>query len=238
MTRRWKVPVRNVVLRMALATFLLSILFFYQDLIDHTRAHFTGSIRDTMVTGQWHIVILNIVLFCSFLIPLSFRRKANWKEYGIVVAFFVSLFVEMYGIPATVLFMSRRLMPSSTVELDAAFTFKLFGVGFFVTVPMFYGFLLMVLGTIFVMIGWYTLYKSVKKNELVTTGIYSISRNPQYLGFILVIAGWLIGWPTVITVIFSTVLMILYLRLCKVEEGEISHMPGYEEYRLNVPLIM
>jgi protein-S-isoprenylcysteine O-methyltransferase Ste14 len=238
MTRAWKVPVRNVVLRMALAAFLLSILFFYQDLFDHTRAHFTGSIKDTMVTGQWHIVVLNIVLFCSFLIPLSFRRKANWKEYGIVVAFFVSLFVEMYGIPATVMFTSKYLLPSPTVELDAALTFKLFGIEFFVTMPMFYGLLLMVLGTVFVIIGWYTLYKAVKKDELVTSGIYSISRNPQYLGFILVIAGWLIGWPTVITVIFSTVLIILYIRLCYVEEGEISDLAGFKEYRKKVPLMI
>lgn len=233
-------PLPNVVLRMAIAGFALSALFFHRDFAAHTLVHFTGSIKDTVVEGQWHIVVLNIVLFCSFLIPLSFRRKADWKEYGIVMAFFVSLFVEMYGIPATILFTSRYLMPSPSVELEAAVTFRFLGVGFFLTVPMVYGIVLMAVGTLLVIVGWVTLYRNVRKGHrrLVTTGIYSVSRNPQYLGFIMVITGWLVGWPTVITVIFSIILIFAYYRLCRTEEREISGLRGSSRYRDTVPLLV
>ena len=103
---------------------------------------------------------------------------------------------------------------------------------------MVYGTILMILGTLLVIAGWLTLYRNIKKDKLVTTGIYSISRNPQYLGFLFLIIGWLIGWPTVLTVIFAPILVLVYLRLCKTEEKEVASLPGYKKYHRRVPLIV
>jgi protein-S-isoprenylcysteine O-methyltransferase Ste14 len=228
----------HFVIRVALLAFALSPLIFYQDFYEHISSHFTGSIIDTVAKGQWQLVVFNIVLFVSFLIPLSFRRKVDWKEYGLVVAFFVSLFVEMYGIPLSIMFASGALSTPHVEHLHYVLIVPFLGVNLAFTIPMVYGTLLMILGTIFVIAGWVTLYRNIKKDKLVTTGIYSISRNPQYFGFIFLILGWLVGWPTLLTVIFAPILIIVYLRLCKTEEKEVASLPGYKKYKQRVPLII
>ncbi len=236
--KRPRTPRLNLVLRAALLCFALSPLLFYQDFYAHISSHFTGSIIDTVAKGQWQLVVFNIVLFVSFLIPLSFRRKVDWKEYGLVVAFFVSLFVEMYGIPLSIMFASGALSPQHVEHLHYVLIVPFLGVNLAFTIPMVYGTILMILGTILVIAGWVTLYRSIKQNKLVTTGIYSISRNPQYFGFMLLIVGWLVGWPTVLTVVFAPILIFVYMRLCKTEEKEVASLPGFKKYQRKVPLVI
>ena len=231
-------PRLNLVLRAALLCFALSPLLFYQDFYAHISAHFTGSISNVVARDQWQLVAVNIALFVSFLIPLSFRRKVDWKEYGLVVAFFVSLFVEMYGIPLSIMLASGAFSSQPVSHLHYILVVPFLGVNLAFTIPMVYGTVLMIIGTLLVIAGWVTLYRSIKKNKLVTTGIYSVSRNPQYLGFILLIIGWLVGWPTLLTVIFAPILIYVYLRLCKTEEKEIVDLPGFKKYQKKVPLIL
>ena len=103
---------------------------------------------------------------------------------------------------------------------------------------MLYGAFLMILGTAVVIVGWVTLYRRVDREGLVTTGIYSISRHPQYLGFMLVIYGWMVGWPTVLTVIFGTILLIVYVRVCIKEEKEVAREHDYNGYKEEVPFLL
>jgi protein-S-isoprenylcysteine O-methyltransferase Ste14 len=228
----------NTIARASLVGIALSVLAFLPEFAEHTRAHFTGSISEDMITDRWHVVVLNISVFVAFLLPLSYRRKADWKEYGLVVAFFVSLFVEMYGVPFILLFVSQRLAPEGAATPDTPVIVDFLGVEFAFTVPMLYGTLLMAIGTALVVVAWYQLYKGVQRSELVTTGLYAVSRNPQYLGFMLVIIGWVVGWPTILTVAFAPILLVMYTRLCYVEQREVGDLPGYDEYRERVPLII
>jgi protein-S-isoprenylcysteine O-methyltransferase Ste14 len=232
--RRW-----NLVARLSLLAIGLSTLLFWDQFYEHLKAHLTGSIADNIITDQWHVVLVNIALFVSFLIPLSFRRKADWKEYTIVVAFIVSLFVEMYGIPLLVVLVAGRFAPTEAPpNLETPLVVPFLGVDLALTIPMIYGVVLMAIGTLLIVVGWYQLYKGVKDSALVTTGMYSVSRNPQYLGFMLVIIGWWVGWPTLLVTVFVPILVLLYYRLCKVEEKEVGDLPGYEEYRETVPLVI
>jgi protein-S-isoprenylcysteine O-methyltransferase Ste14 len=224
--------------RSILALVLLLPFFFPVHFIDHFRAHFSGSIENTVVTGEWHVVLISIVLFVSFLIPLSFRKKVSWKEYGLVAAFFISLFVEMYGIPLTIMFLSRTLDSSGKVPIDTVVDFRLFGVGFGLTLPMVYGAVLMFIGTVIVIVGWITLYRRIDREGLVTGGIYSISRHPQYLGFLMVIYGWVIGWTTALTVVFGIILFIMYIRVCVKEEKEMGKDHDYLSYKKKVPFFV
>ena len=43
-------------------------------------------------------------------------------------------------------------------------------------------------------------------------------RHPQYTGFFLVIAGFLIQWPTIVTLLMFPFLIYMYYRLAKKEE--------------------
>jgi len=228
----------NKVARILLLIFFLSILIFPVQVYEHFYVHFTGSIESTLIKGQWLIVVLNILAFTAFLIPLTFRRKANWKEYGLVAAFFISLFVEMYGIPFVILFASRTIQPPGGIELETPHVVRFLGTEFAFTVPMIYGSIMMIIGTILIFVGWITLYRNIKKEDLVTTGIYSISRHPQYLGFILVIVGWMLGWPTLLTVIFAPILIIMYIRVCRKEEQEMGEDHDYISYKKKVPFLI
>jgi hypothetical protein len=217
--------------------FIIPLIFIF-DFYIHFQAHFLGTILPQTITGQWHIVALNILLFITFLIPLSFRRKINWKEYGLVTAFFISLFVEMYGIPLTVLFASRSFTGAEVQLPNAFIEFSFLGVNIKMTLAMVYGTVLMVLGTIYILVGWITLYKNLKDQEIVTKGIYSFSRHPQYLGFIMIILGWIIGWPTILSVIFGTILILVYIRVCIIEEKELANSKKYRCYQKDVPFLV
>jgi protein-S-isoprenylcysteine O-methyltransferase Ste14 len=103
------------------------------------------------------------------------------------------------------------------------------------TLAMLYGTILMVIGTIIIIVAWITLYRKIKTEEIVTSGIYSISRHPQYFGFILIIFGWLVGWPTILTIVFATILIYKYIRVCKIEEKELASIKKYQEYKNSVP---
>jgi protein-S-isoprenylcysteine O-methyltransferase Ste14 len=236
----WRDPAGrwNLVARLFLAGIALSTLFFASEFAEHIHAHFTGSIADNVITGEWHVVLFNIALFLSFLIPLSFRRKANWAEYTVVVAFIVSLFVEMYGIPFLILLVAGRFGGATNATVETPVVIKFLGVDLALSVPMIYGLILMIIGTVLIMVAWYQLFKGIKAGQLVTTGVYSVSRNPQYLGFMLVIVGWWVGWPTILVTIFAPILIILYLRLCRVEEKEVGDLPGFPEFKETVPLVI
>ena len=226
---------RNLPFRILLLL-LISIPFFYlEEFWQHFYVYLTGNVLTSVITEQWDIVLFSIILFLVFLIPLSFRRKANWAEYGLATAFFVSLFVEMYGVPLTILFASRYFYTAETELPNTIATFNFLGVHFAMDLAMTYGAVLMVLGGFLITIGWITLYRNIEKEELVTSGIYSFSRHPQYLGFILIIVGWFIGWPTILTVVFSPILLFMYIRLCKTEEKEMADKTEYQKYKEKVP---
>lgn len=229
---------KNLPFRIIILIIIIIPIIYYQEFYDQFSSHFFGSIYPKVITRQWHIVILNIVLFLSFLIPLYFRRKINWKGLGIVTAFFVSLFVEMYGIPLTVYFASEYFAGSGAEIPNMLFKFKVFGVTLHASLAMLYGTALMTIGMLLILIAWITLYKNLKVGEIVTQGIYSYSRHPQYLGFILIILGWLAGWPTLLTVIFTPILIFMYVRVCLIEERELGDNETYRQYKKQVPFFV
>jgi methanethiol S-methyltransferase len=69
------------------------------------------------------------------------------------------------------------------------------------------------------------------------TGPYAYVRHPQYVAFILVMLGFLLQWPTIITLAMFPILAIVYGQLAKSEERDSVAEFGaaYEEYRQHVP---
>jgi len=229
---------RNTPFRLLLLILIIIPFFYFNDFSHHFYVYLTGNIITEVITQQWHIVLVSVVIFLAFLIPLSYRRKANWAEYGLVTAFFVSLFVEMYGIPLTILFASKYFFTATNLPATIV-AFRVFGVDFAMDMAMSYGLILIFIGGFLISFGWLTLYKNIKQNKFVTNGIYKYSRHPQYLGFILIIFGWFIGWPTILTLIFAPILIYKYIRVCQTEEKEIlKKSPEYKKYIEKTPFFI
>jgi protein-S-isoprenylcysteine O-methyltransferase Ste14 len=81
------------------------------------------------------------------------------------------------------------------------------------------------------------LYDAQRRHELATTGIYARLRHPQYLGFILVMTGFLLQWPTLLTLLMFPILVVMYLRLAQREERDAVREFGdrYLRYQAEVP---
>ncbi len=67
---------------------------------------------------------------------------------------------------------------------------------------------------------------------LVSTGLYRFLRHPQYSGLLLFTLGWILHWPSVITLILWPVLAAAYVWLAIFEEKQIQEEFGeaYEAY--------
>ena len=134
--------------------------------------------------------------------------------------------------------MSKSVYSTYIQTAPIVYDFRFLGVDIAMDMAMLYASILMIIGTVFILVAWITLYKKIKTEELVTTGIYTYSRHPQYLGFILIILGWFVGWPTVLTAIFIPILLYKYVKVCTVEEKELAHIKKYQNYKKQVPFFI
>jgi protein-S-isoprenylcysteine O-methyltransferase Ste14 len=212
-------------------------IIFFSEFSLHAIYHFSGSVQEAVIIGEWPLVLINIIIFSAFFIPLTYRRRANWREYGVVGGFFVSLFIEMYGIPFSILLIANYLAGPGWVKPNVMAKATMLGVSLGFTIGMLYATVLIVAGMILIVTGWVTLYRN-KQLKIVTKGIYRFSRHPQYLGFLLIIIGWVVGWPTLFTTAFASILIYKYIRLCREEEKEIGNNQDYREYMKQVPFLI
>ena len=72
---------------------------------------------------------------------------------------------------------------------------------------------------------------------LVTDGVYAFVRHPQYTGLFLIIVGFLVQWPTLLTVLMASLLIYAYMRLARSEERKMIQRFGraYAEYAARTP---
>lgn len=200
-------------------------------------AHATG-----YAYGLWPLVLINVGLFVGFL--LSFAKptsKIEWRNFGVFAAFIVALFVEMYGFPLTIYFLTSWLGSKYPVADPFSHTNgHLLGVFFGVrsdhgTALHLLSNLLIIGGAIIISSGWNAIHQG--KGKMVTTGLYGYMRHPQYVGFIAIIVGFLVQWPTLVTVIMAPILIVRYILLANKEERKALEEYGdpYRNYMARVP---
>jgi len=63
-------------------------------------------------------------------------------------------------------------------------------------------------------------------------------RHPQYLGFIAIMIGFLLQWPTILTLAMFPFLVVMYLRLARAEERHAVETFGdlYRQYAAVTPV--
>jgi len=195
--------------------------------------------------GLWGLVLINSVIFIMFAFTFFKPETArDWRSFGAFSAFLVALFTEMYGFPLTIYFLSGWLQSRfPTVDWfshDAGHLLEMiFG---WKASPHFGPFhilsnILIVAGFVLISAAWRALYMAQQKKELATTGPYASVRHPQYVGFVLVMLGFLLQWPTLLTLAMFPVLLWMYARLARTEEREAIAAFGdaYRHYAARVP---
>jgi protein-S-isoprenylcysteine O-methyltransferase Ste14 len=195
--------------------------------------------------GLWGLVILNSAVFILF--ALSFfkpRTIRDWRSFGAFSAFLVALFAEMYGFPLTIYFLSgwlqSRFPGVDWFSHDAGHLLEMmFG---WRANPHFgpfhlLSFVLIGGGFIIIAAAWRVLYAAQQSGRLAMEGPYSYVRHPQYVGFVLVLTGFLLQWPTLLTLAMYPLLVAMYVRLSLSEEREVraEFGPAYDAYARLVP---
>lgn len=76
----------------------------------------------------------------------------------------------------------------------------------------------------------------MQANHLVTSGVFAISRNPIYLGDLLILTGFILRWDAVLSIPLVFLLgWIIQTRFILAEESRLRDKfgPIFEQYRLN-----
>lgn len=196
--------------------------------------------------GNWVLVFISIALVSAFLLAfIRPMRRRDWSSLGLIEAFIVSLFTEMFGVPLTIYFLSSflglPLNPGPSEGHLLAALLVLAGVWDLETgviVVMAVSALMLLVAAYLVAEGWREVYGA--KGQLVTTRLYGIVRHPQYLGIFLATVAFLIQWPTIPTLIMTPMILFAYHRLARREEKELEANFGdrYRNYRLKVPMML
>jgi protein-S-isoprenylcysteine O-methyltransferase Ste14 len=195
--------------------------------------------------GLWSLVIINSAIFIIFAFSFTKPKTSrDWRSLGVFSAFIVALFTEMYGFPLTIYLLSGWLTQNypgidflshenghlwhTILGLEGNSHFDI----------------LHILSNIFILAGfwllasaWNVLYKAQQSDNLALTGPYAYLRHPQYSGFIIIMFGFLLQWPTLPTLVMFPILVYVYAQLAKREEREALAMfeNEYRNYMNEVP---
>ena len=201
--------------------------------------------NDAPAYGLWSLVIINSLVFIIF--AFSFAKPQSprdWRSFGAFSAFLVALFTEMYGFPLTIYLLSgwltSRFPGVDWASHDAGHLLEMmFG---WRTNPHFGPF--HVLSFIFIGGGfwllsasWRVLYHAQRAHRLAMAGPYARIRHPQYVAFVLIMFGFLVQWPTLVTLVMFPVLVIMYALLARREEAESEAAFGvaWRAYAMRTP---
>ena len=190
--------------------------------------------------GLWSLVVINSLVFIIF--AFSFARpqtKTDWRSFGVFSAFIVALFTEMYGFPLTLYLLAGWLQTRYPgVDFFSHDAGHLLEVMFGWRVnPHFGPFhiasnILILAGFWLLARSWSVLYAAQRKHRLALTGPYARIRHPQYVGFVLILFGFLLQWPTLLTLAMFPVLLGMYAWLARREEADMAREfgDGYRTY--------
>ena len=187
--------------------------------------------------GLWDLAIINAAVFIIFAFSFTRPRTArDWRSFGAFSAFLVALFTEMYGFPLTIYLLSGWLGSQHPgVDLfshdnghlwEAILGWK--GDAHLAPSHLLSN-LLIAGGFVLLSSAWKVLYRAQRDGRVATAGPYARVRHPQYAGFIAIMLGFLLQWPTVLTLAMFPILVTMYVRLARREEQEAVVRFG-EEY--------
>jgi protein-S-isoprenylcysteine O-methyltransferase Ste14 len=195
--------------------------------------------------GLWGLALANAAVFILFASSFYRLRTArDWRTFGAFAAFVIALFAEMYGFPLTLYLLAgwlgSRYPDLAPFSHEAGHLWNvLLGWRGDPHLNPFHlaSYLLLGGGFLVLAAAWPVLLEAQRAGRLATSGPYARVRHPQYAGFILIMVGFLLQWPTVLTLLMFPVLVAMYARLARQEEREAMAAFGaaYTRYAAAVP---
>ena len=198
--------------------------------------------------GLWSLVVINSLVFIIFAFSFAKPQSSrDWRSFSAFSAFLIALFTEMYGFPLTIYLLSGWLAQQfpgvDFLSHDAGHLLEV--IFWWRSNPHFGPFhilstILIVLGFWLLASAWKVLYAAQRAHRLATTGPYARVRHPQYIGFVLIMTGFLLQWPTLVTLAMFPVLVFMYWRLARREEKDAREAFGeaYRRYEEDTPAFL
>jgi protein-S-isoprenylcysteine O-methyltransferase Ste14 len=195
--------------------------------------------------GLWPLVIINAAVFIIFAFSFTKPKTTrDWRSFGMFSAFIIALMTEMYGFPLTIYLLSGWLTSKfpgmNLYSHDMGHLFNAFmgwqGDPHFSPLHIL-SYVFIGGGFIMLSSAWEKLYKAQKQHKLATTGLYAHIRHPQYVAFIAIMFGFLLQWPTLVTIGMFPILLVMYARLAVSEEKNMEKEFGeqYVDYKKDTP---
>lgn len=198
--------------------------------------------EDIAHSGVWALAAIMIVVaswvLYRYLAPKTWHE---WASAGLVQAFIIALYAEMYGFPLTI-YLLVRFFGLDSPDLNASLWSTLLGMGELgMLISMLLGYALLFVGIGIFIQGWRQLYHARQKNQLITTGLYRFVRHPQYTGLFIGLFGeGIVHWPTLFSVAIFPVIVVAYYLLARSEEKKVLEQFGdeYRAYQDRVPMFI
>jgi len=189
----------------------------------------------------WPYALLIIVLMSwglyHFLAPAGWRERAG---AGVVQAFIIALYAEMYGFPLTVYLLASFLPQKLPLVHSSGHLWSaLLGAGETgAVIETLIGYSILTVGALLIVKGWVRIHFA--EGQFTDSGPYRLLRHPQYAGIFLIVLGEIIDWPTILTIILAPIIFGMYIRLAQREESALIAKFGkeYSRYQQCVPMFI
>ncbi len=176
------------------------------------------------------ILIFFILAFAirNIITYLSTKQSIRGKSVKLTISVIVSAMIYVL-----ILLRLTLLEPKWIIELDFSRYAIIKIIGFtFVSA----GFISGILALIAMRNSWRVGIKYDQKTDLITTGIYRISRNPYFLSYDILILGYILIFPSIILFVLYLILVFIFHNMILEEEKYLKSVHGnnYFDYQKKV----